>query len=43
MRGSGASYRKIASALNEQRIPTAQGGREWYASTVRAIEQRSGA
>lgn len=43
MRGSGASYRRIAATLNEGGIPTAQGGREWYASTVRAIEQRGAA
>ena len=41
MRGSGSSYRQVARALNDAGIPTAQGGREWYASTVRAIEQRS--
>lgn len=43
MRGSGSSYRRIAAALNDAGIPTAQGGREWYASTVRAIEQRGSA
>ena len=41
MRGSGSSYRQVARALNDAAIPTAQGGREWYASTVRAIHQRS--
>lgn len=41
MRGSGSSYRQVARALNDAGIPTAQGGREWYASTVRAIAQRS--
>ena len=41
MRGSGSSYRQIADALNRQKVPTAQGGREWYASTVRAIEKRT--
>lgn len=41
MRGAGASYRQIAATLNSEGVPTAQGGREWYASTVRAIEQRS--
>ena len=41
MRGAGSSYRQVARALNDAGIPTAQGGREWYASTVRAIEQRS--
>lgn len=41
MRGAGASYRQVAAALNSEGVPTAQGGREWYASTVRAVEQRS--
>ena len=41
MRSAGTSYRKIADALNDTGVPTAQGGREWYASTVRAIEQRA--
>lgn len=40
MRSAGASYRQVARTLNDQRLPTAQGGRQWYASTVRAIEQR---
>ena len=40
MRGSGASLRRVAAALNDTHIPTAQGGREWYASTVRAVEAR---
>lgn len=39
MRGSGASLRQVAAALNDARVPTAQGGRQWYASTVRAIER----
>ncbi len=41
MRGAGASYRQVAAALNSEGVPTAQGGREWYASTVRAIERRT--
>lgn len=40
MRKSGDSYRRIAETLNRAGVPTAQGGREWYASTVRAIEGR---
>lgn len=36
-RASGASLRAIADALNEDRVPTAQGGALWYASTVRAV------
>lgn len=39
LRTDGRSYRKIASLLNGQGTPTAQGGREWYASTVRAMIQ----
>lgn len=39
MRGQGASLRAVADALNRAKVPTAQGGREWYASTVRAIER----
>lgn len=42
MRGQGASLRQVAGALNGARVPTAQGGREWYASTVRAVESRAG-
>ncbi len=38
MRSAGSSYRTIAATLNREGVPTAQGGREWYASTVRAIE-----
>ena len=41
MRGQGSSLRQVAAALNAAKVPTAQGGREWYASTVRAIEQRA--
>lgn len=40
MRGAGSSYRQVAAALNAEGVPTAQGGREWYASTVRAIAAR---
>jgi DNA invertase Pin-like site-specific DNA recombinase len=40
LRGSGHSYRAVARTLNDNRVPTAQGGREWYPSTVKAIERR---
>ncbi len=40
MRASGSSLREVARALNEAGVPTAQGGRQWYASTVRAIEAK---
>lgn len=37
MRGAGLSLRTIADTLNGEQVPTAQGGRKWYASTVRAV------
>ncbi len=40
MRRGGSSLREVAAALNDAGVPTAQGGREWYASTVRAVESR---
>ena len=43
MRRGGSSLREVAAALNDAGVPTAQGGREWYVSTVRAIEQRRAA
>jgi DNA invertase Pin-like site-specific DNA recombinase len=30
------SFRAIADALNDDKVPTAHGGARWYASTVRA-------
>lgn len=36
-RDAGVSYRIIADSLNKEGISTAHGGKEWYASTVRAI------
>ena len=36
-RERGASLTAIANALNADGVPTAQGGRQWYASTVRAV------
>ena len=38
-RAGGASLRVIADALNEESVPTAQGGALWHASTVRAVLQ----
>jgi len=35
-RSAGLSLRAIAAGLNAENVPTAQGGRSWYASTVRA-------
>lgn len=39
-RSAGASLRETARALNRASVPTAQGGREWHASTVKAVEVR---
>jgi hypothetical protein len=27
----------VATALNEEQVPAAQGGRQWWPSTVRAV------
>jgi hypothetical protein len=35
--GRGASLGEIARRLNRDDIPTAQGGRQWWPSTVRAV------
>lgn len=34
------TYRDIAEELNRDGVPTANGGREWYAATVRYVCQR---
>jgi DNA invertase Pin-like site-specific DNA recombinase len=34
-RVAGVSYRLIAESLNKEGVPTANGGEQWYASTVR--------
>src|SRR4051794_27049149 len=36
-REAGRSLRAVASDLNAEGVPTAQGGARWYASTVRAV------
>lgn len=38
----GVSLAEIARGLNRDGIPTAQGGRQWWPSTVRAVLRRSG-
>jgi Recombinase len=38
---SGRTYREIARRLNADRVQTAQAGREWWPSTVRAVFVRS--
>ena len=39
-RMAGATYRAIAESLNDAGVPTAQGGKAWHPSTVRAVERR---
>ena len=41
LRARGLSLRAIADELNEAGVPTAQGGKQWYASTVRGVLARS--
>jgi hypothetical protein len=40
---AGESLGEIARELNADGIPTAQGGRQWWPSTIRAVLTRSGA
>jgi DNA invertase Pin-like site-specific DNA recombinase len=40
-RARGDSLRTIADSLNQDAVPTAQGGKRWYAGTVRGILGRS--
>jgi DNA invertase Pin-like site-specific DNA recombinase len=40
-RARGDSFRKIAESLNEAGVPTAQGGKQWYAATVRHVLLRT--
>jgi DNA invertase Pin-like site-specific DNA recombinase len=40
-RARGDSLRKIADDLNGAGVPTAQGGKQWYAATVRGVLARS--
>jgi len=35
------SLRAIAEILNRDKVPTAQGGKEWYAATVRHVLLRT--
>jgi hypothetical protein len=39
--GQGRSFGEIARALNDEGVPTAQGGRQWWPSTVKAIVGRA--
>jgi hypothetical protein len=36
-RKAGVSYGSIANELNARKIQTAQGGKQWYASTVSSV------
>ena len=36
-RKAGRSLAAIAATLNDEQVPTAQGGRQWWPSTVRAV------
>jgi hypothetical protein len=38
---AGQSLGEIARALNADRVPTSQGGRQWWPSTVRAVLNRA--
>jgi DNA invertase Pin-like site-specific DNA recombinase len=37
LRTSGLSLERVADALNAEHVPTAQGGRQWYAATVSKV------
>jgi DNA invertase Pin-like site-specific DNA recombinase len=39
-RKRGRSFRAIAESLNEDGVPTGQGGKRWYAATVRSVALR---
>lgn len=41
LRGEGLSMHKIAATLNAEGVPTAGGGKAWYASTVRVVLERA--
>lgn len=40
MRTNGMTYAAMAAQLNENRVPTAQGGKQWHPSTVQRILDR---
>jgi hypothetical protein len=40
-RASGSSLAEIARGLNADRVATAQGGRQWWPSSVRAVLRRA--
>jgi DNA invertase Pin-like site-specific DNA recombinase len=40
-RARGDSFRAIAADLNQAKVPTSQGGKQWYAATVRHVLLRT--
>jgi hypothetical protein len=40
-RAAGSSLAEIARTLSSDNVPTVQGGRQWWPSTVRAVLNRS--
>lgn len=40
LRGSGLSYARVGAVLEAEGVPTAHGGRRWWASSVRALLER---
>jgi recombinase len=40
-RGDGSTFAEIAQRLNREGIPTSQGGRQWWPSSVRSVLVRS--
>ena len=40
MRDEGMTLKAIAEAFNQEAIPTAKGGKEWYGSTIRRLLSR---
>jgi hypothetical protein len=41
LKAEGLSLRRIAEEMNSRHVPTAQNGRQWHASTIRSVLQRS--
>jgi hypothetical protein len=37
LRAGGATWRAIAQELNQDQVPTGQGGKQWYPGTVRLV------
>jgi DNA invertase Pin-like site-specific DNA recombinase len=37
LRGNGVTLNRIANTLNDENVPTSQGGERWYPSTVKAV------